>query len=86
MDQLDIAKQLLADIGMPKQQQSDLCALAILALGGIGSQGTFVVKRANIDGSGVKTLTPQLTGVFQDMNSHSVTYTDSNGIKQIIRY
>ena len=52
----------------------------------LGSQGTFVVKRANIDGSGVKTLTPQLTGVFQDMNSHSVTYTDSNGIKQIIRY
>ena len=47
MDQLDIVKQLLADIGMPKQQQSDLCALAILALGGIGSQGTFAKASNN---------------------------------------
>lgn len=47
MDQLDIAKQLLADIGMPKQQQGDLCALTILALGGIRSQGTFAKASNN---------------------------------------
>lgn len=32
MDKLEIAKSLLKQIGMPQRQQSDLCALALLAM------------------------------------------------------
>lgn len=41
MDQLTYAKKVLSDIGMPKQQQSDLCALSLLALCDIKDHESF---------------------------------------------
>ena len=41
MDQLTYAKKVLSDIGMPKQQQSDLCALTLLALCDIKDHESF---------------------------------------------
>lgn len=41
MDQLKYAKKVLSDIGMPKQQQSDLCALSLLALCDIKDHESF---------------------------------------------
>ncbi len=35
MDKLEYAKSLLTQIGMPQKQQSDLCALALLAMAGM---------------------------------------------------
>ncbi len=35
MDKLEIAKKLLAQIGMPNKQQSTLCALTLLAMAGL---------------------------------------------------
>lgn len=35
MDKLEKAKKLLSQIGMPQKQQSDLCALTLLAIAGI---------------------------------------------------
>ena len=34
MPKIDETKEFLASIGMPKAQQSDICALSILALAG----------------------------------------------------
>lgn len=41
MDKLKIIKSLLADIGMPSAQQSDLCALTILAMANLKEIGSF---------------------------------------------
>ena len=41
MDKLKKIKTLLADIGMPSAQQSDLCALTILALANLREIGGF---------------------------------------------
>ena len=41
MDTVEIAKQLLAKIGMPKQQQSEICALTLLAMANIPKNGLF---------------------------------------------
>lgn len=35
MDKIEQTKQLLKNIGMPRQQQSDICALAVLAMAGV---------------------------------------------------
>lgn len=35
MDKLEYAKSLLHQIGMPKKQQSDICALSLLAMAGL---------------------------------------------------
>lgn len=35
MDKIEQTKQLLNNIGMPRQQQSDMCALTILAMAGV---------------------------------------------------
>lgn len=35
MDKIEQTKQLLNNVGMPRQQQSDMCALAILAMAGV---------------------------------------------------
>ncbi len=35
MDKLEYAKSLLNQIGMPRKQQSDLCALSLLAMAGL---------------------------------------------------
>ena len=34
MPKIDEARKFLADIGMPKAQQSDICALSLLACNG----------------------------------------------------
>ena len=41
MDKLKKIKSLLADIGMPPAQQSDLCALTILAMANLKEIGSF---------------------------------------------
>jgi hypothetical protein len=41
MDKLKKIKSLLADIGMPPAQQSDLCALTILAMANLREIGSF---------------------------------------------
>ena len=35
MSKIDEARKFLEDIGMPKAQQSDICALSLLAMAGI---------------------------------------------------
>lgn len=41
MDNLDLAKNLLQDIGMPTQQQSTLCCLTLLAMANVKKDGSF---------------------------------------------
>lgn len=41
MDKLTTVKTLLSDVGMPKAQQSDLCAYVILAMANISSRTSF---------------------------------------------
>lgn len=41
MDKLKTAKDILANIGMPQQQQSDLCALALLGLAKLKENDAF---------------------------------------------
>ena len=41
MDKIEAIKKLLADLDMPVAQQSDLCALTILAMGGIKAEDNF---------------------------------------------
>ncbi len=41
MDKIEIIKRLLETIGMPKAQQSNLCALTILAMGNVKPAGMF---------------------------------------------
>lgn len=41
MDKIEAIKKLLADLDMPVAQQSDLCALTILAMGGIKGEDNF---------------------------------------------
>lgn len=41
MDKLKKIKSLLADIGLPSAQQSDLCALTILAMANLKEIGSF---------------------------------------------
>lgn len=36
MDKIEKTKQLLSDIGMPKRQQSDICALTLLSMASLG--------------------------------------------------
>lgn len=38
MDKIERIKELLADLGLPKKQQSDICALTILGMGNIGKE------------------------------------------------
>lgn len=47
MDKLRKIKSLLADIGMPPAQQSDLCALTILAMAGLKEIGSFASATNN---------------------------------------
>lgn len=47
MDKLETIKKLLADVGMPDKQQSDLCALTMLALANLKENGSF--KKASND-------------------------------------
>lgn len=41
MDKIEAIKKLLADLDVPVAQQSDLCALTILAMGGIKGEDNF---------------------------------------------
>lgn len=41
MDKLKTAKKLLSDVGMPEQQQTDLCALTLLALANLREFDSF---------------------------------------------
>ena len=41
MDKLETAKKLLADVGMPERQQSDLCALTLLGLANLKEEDSF---------------------------------------------
>lgn len=41
MDKLETVKKLLADVGMPERQQSDLCALTLLGLANLNEEDTF---------------------------------------------
>lgn len=41
MDKIEAIKKLLADLDMPVAQQSDLCALTILAMGGIKGEDNY---------------------------------------------
>lgn len=41
MDKLGIVKKLLADVGMPQRQQSDLCALTLLGLANLKEGDAF---------------------------------------------
>lgn len=41
MSKIDQAKKYLSDIGMPKAQQSDICALSLLAMAGIKPDDTW---------------------------------------------
>jgi hypothetical protein len=41
MDNLETAKKLLADVGMPERQQSDLCALTLLGLANLKEEDSF---------------------------------------------
>lgn len=41
MDKLETVKKLLADVGMPERQQSDLCALALLGLANLKENDSF---------------------------------------------
>lgn len=41
MDKLETAKKLLADVGMPERQQSDLCALTLLGLANLKEYDSF---------------------------------------------
>lgn len=41
MDKLDTIKKLLAGVGMPKRQQSDLCALTVLGLAQLKEKDNF---------------------------------------------
>ena len=47
MDKLKKIKSLLADIGMPPVQQSDLCALTILAMANLKEIGSFASATNN---------------------------------------
>ena len=47
MDKLRKIKSLLADIGMPPAQQSDLCALTILSMAGLKEIGSFASATNN---------------------------------------
>ena len=47
--------------------------------------GTFVVKRAQVNGSGVKTLTKKLYGKVRDITSRYVEY-ENNGITKRVYY
>ncbi len=41
MDKIDITKRVLAEIGLPDKQQSNLCALTIIALAGLRKRDSF---------------------------------------------
>ena len=41
MDKLETIKKLLADVGMPDKQQSDLCALTMLGLANLKEGDSF---------------------------------------------
>lgn len=41
MDKLTTAKKILSDVGMPEQQQSDLCALTLLGLANLKGDDSF---------------------------------------------
>lgn len=47
MDKLETIKKLLAEVGMPDKQQSDLCALTMLALANLKENDSF--KKASND-------------------------------------
>lgn len=47
MDKLKKIKSLLADIGTPPAQQSDLCALTILAMANLKEIGSFASATNN---------------------------------------
>ncbi|WP_449022101.1 BsuBI/PstI family type II restriction endonuclease [Prevotella jejuni] len=47
MDKLKKIKKLLADVGMPPNQQTDLCALTILAMGNLTEVSSFASTKNN---------------------------------------
>lgn len=47
MDKLKKIKKLLADVGMPPNQQTDLCALTILAMGNLTEVSSFASAKNN---------------------------------------
>lgn len=47
MDKLKKIKKMLADVGMPSNQQTDLCALTILAMGNLTEVSSFASAKNN---------------------------------------
>lgn len=70
MNKLGIVKKLLADVGMPSQQQSDLCALTLLGLAGLKPRSPF--KRATNEWT-------RIHDVITFINKHySVSYAENS--------
>lgn len=51
MGKMDEARQFLADVGMPKAQQSDICCLSLLAMAGIRAESDW--KKATNEWIGI---------------------------------
>ena len=70
MDKLETIKKLLADVGMPDKQQSDLCALTMLGLANLKEDDSF--KKASNDWI-------RMHDVIQFINeNYGVTYAENS--------
>lgn len=70
MDKLETIKKLLADVGMPDKQQSDLCALTMLGLANLKVDDSF--KKASNDWI-------RIHDVIQFINeNYGVTYAENS--------
>lgn len=70
MDKLETIKKLLADVGMPDKQQSDLCALTMLGLANLKEDDSF--KKASNDWI-------RIHDVIQFINeNYGVTYAENS--------
>ena len=70
MDKLETIKKLLADVGMPDKQQSDLCSLTMLGLANLKEDDSF--KKASNDWI-------RMHDVIQFINeNYGVTYAENS--------
>lgn len=70
MDKLETIKKLLADVGMPDKQQSDLCALTMLGIANLKEDDSF--KKASNDWI-------RIHDVIQFINeNYGVTYAENS--------
>lgn len=70
MDKLETIKKLLADVGMPDKQQSDLCAMTMLGLANLKEDDSF--KKASNDWI-------RIHDVIQFINeNYGVTYAENS--------